>query len=164
MSALNFTAIRPDILYMEKDMEGVFSARGIMPVGSRSVLMRWKSWVAILLVGAGVGNAIALPALALCDPGNGRTTMSCCCSHDCPSSAKGGPGMQSSCCDMRRAPAQDAVPSVLPREAAPVSPVCLPAAAMLPLPVAPAFTDAVSGVPESLHAPPLYDLFCSYRI
>ena len=125
--------------------------------------MGWKGWVAILLACAGMGEAFALPALALCAPGKGAT-QSCCCSHDCASSAESGPGMRSSCCDMRRAPAQGALPAAPPREAAPVSPITVTSTPVLPLPAAPAVTDVDDAVPASLHAPPLYDLFRSYRI
>ena len=124
--------------------------------------MGFKAWVAILVIGAGMGEALALPALAMCDFAKGAA-VSCCCSHDCAASAQSGPGMRSSCCDMRRAPAQSALPSAPPLEAAPVSAVAVTTAFILPPPVAPV-TDAAPAVPASLHAPPLYDLFRSYRI
>jgi hypothetical protein len=90
--------------------------------------------------------------------------MACCCSHDCDSRATSGPGLRSSCCDMRRAPAKGAMPSLPPREAAPLTltpstPLCDPPQAETPM-----IANAVFEVPPSLHAPPLYDLFRSYRI
>jgi hypothetical protein len=143
-------------------MEGVSRTRGMMRVGSRNLPMAWKIWVAMVVIGAGVGDAFALPVLALCDPGTVKAT--CCCTHDCPSNATTGAGLRSTCCDMRSAPARDAMPSIPPREAAPVSLVSPGTVPVLPLPEPPILADAVSGVPKSLHAPPLYDLFRSYRI
>ena len=124
--------------------------------------MNWKAWVTLLVFGAGASE-LALPAAALCLPGNGKA-MVCCCSHDCDAKTQRGPGMRSSCCDMRQAPTPGAIPGTPPRQAAPDSPISLHPEPVPPLPLTPVVTTAVHGVPESLHAPPLYDLFRSYRI
>ncbi len=126
--------------------------------------MGWKTWVAMLLIGAGVGEIVAIPALAVCDSKNGKPTMACCCSHECASGTTGGPGLRSSCCDMRRAPAKSAMPTLPPRETAPLSVNVSTALFDLPCPEAPALADLSLEAPPSLHAPPLYDLFRSYRI
>jgi hypothetical protein len=125
--------------------------------------MNWKAWVALFVIGAGASEALALPAAALCLPDHGQP-MACCCSHDCNAKATRSPGMRSSCCDMRQAPTPGAIPGTLPRQAAPDSPISLNPEPVLPLPLASVVTTAVHGVPASLHAPPLYDLFRSYRI
>jgi|GEM_PF-1208193 len=125
--------------------------------------MAWKAWVAILVIGAGAGEALAIPALAVCDS-KGKATMACCCSHDCASGTTSGPGMRSSCCDMRRAPAKSGMPTIPPREAAPLTLAASTSLLDLPHPETPTVTNAVLEVPPSLHAPPLYDLFRSYRI
>ena len=125
--------------------------------------MAWKAWVAILLVGAGVGEAFAIPAQAVCDS-KGRAAMACCCSHDCASSTTSGPGMQSSCCDMRRAPARNAMPTLPPRDIAPVCFIASTPVGDLPSLDVPNVDNLALEAPPSLHAPPLYDLFRSYRI
>src|SRR5262245_53690727 len=144
-------------------MDDHLRTRGIMRVGSRSLLMVWKAWVAILLIGAGVGEAFAIPAQAVCDS-KSRAALTCCCSHDCASSATSGPGMRSGCCDMRRAPAKNALPTLPPREAAPLSSATSTPVLDLPSPDAPIVANVVFEAPPSFHAPPLYDLFRSYRI
>jgi hypothetical protein len=131
--------------------------------------MRANAWVAIVLISAGLGDGVAVAARAWCGPA--RATMSqgsCCCGPQaCSTSAPAGPGVRSSCCDMRRLPVRDAETSSTAREGAPG-----PVTALLPMAAFVSATPAASvqdgsptwRLPDSLHAPPLYDLFRSYRI
>jgi hypothetical protein len=126
--------------------------------------MRVSTWIAAMLIVAGLGDGLASSAIALCRPAPSQTA--CCCGPQC-SKDVAGPGMRSSCCDMQRAPLRGAETSATSRNTAPSAPTVLSAgfAAMIPLPASDAPTSvSLPGVPESLHAPPLYDLFRSYRI
>jgi hypothetical protein len=126
--------------------------------------MHLRFWVAIMLIGAGLGDGLASSAIALCRP---SATQACCCGPHCAKDSAGGPGMRSSCCDMQRAPLRGTEASATSRDTAPPSPTAVPfvsaVAALPPVTLDPSSV-LLPGVPESLHAPPLYDLFRSYRI
>ena len=130
--------------------------------------MQFKAFIAMVLIAAGPGDALASSARALCAPAQGRAMnqASCCCGpHACRTS--GSSGLRSGCCDMRRLPVRDAETSGSAREGAPLTVTAdLPIAALVSdcgAPSAPAGS-FVLRLPDSLHAPPLYDLFRSYRI
>ena len=126
--------------------------------------MHWKAWVVLSLIGAGLGDGVAASAAALCRPSQAETA--CCCGIRCEARADAAAGLRSACCDMHRAPRRDAQTSTATRDLPPPPPIAtslitvtLTTAEVLcgPEPLA-------VDLPESLHAPPLYELFRSYRI
>jgi len=93
--------------------------------------MRLSTWIAVILVLAGLGDGLASSAIALCRPAPSQAA--CCCGSRCAKDAAG-PGMRSACCDMQRAPLRGAETSA--RNTAPSAPTLASAvfAAMIPLP------------------------------
>lgn len=127
--------------------------------------MSFRLWVAIMLIGGGLGDGLASSAIALCRPVPAQAA--CCCGPHCAKDSGSGPGMRSGCCDMQRAPLRGAEASATSRNTAPPSPTASPiltaGLAITPATINPTNV-SIPGVPESLHAPPLYELFRSYRI
>lgn len=126
--------------------------------------MHWKVFVAISLIGAGLGDGLAASAVALCRPSQAQAA--CCCGTQCEGRSETAAGLRQACCDMQRAPRRDAEASTAARDLPPPPPIAVPLVPVMTTTadVACNAEPLVLDLPESLHAPPLYELFRSYRI
>ena len=129
--------------------------------------MPFRSLVALCLIAGAVTSDVLGSVEALCRPSRDGTmgNATCCCGpHACPAKDIPGASLKPSCCEMRQNP-RGTLPSTTPRETiAPAAPVVMMAENVATWVRPLCVIDAPLDVPASLHAPPLYDLFQSYRI